>query len=565
MAPGRFCLVLLLFASALASAFVYEGASWRGVGFPIVGLLVCLGISARHFLNVFSPTDLVGTEVKRGEIQSAPSEPGYFWAGRSLTFKEACQHFLVVGATGSGKSITLNLLMQSIVTKYSKPDGVKRRAVVYDAKADLINLLGGLCGGMERVKILNPLDERFTPWDISADITNDIDASELAAMLIPKNERENSPYFTNTARSLVAGVVKRLIAACAEESRKRKLKAWTLRDVIEPFESTERLSQFLDHPKTRYLQDHFSPENAKNFAGVKSTVDTCLEVYRSVAALMDASPNAPISLKEWVENGESVLVLGNHELSREATDTLNRLILQQLSKALIARDGVINPECDETWIFLDELREAGALQGLRQLLLRGRSKGVAVAMGFQDVEGIFAAYGEHEGAEIIGATQNTVILHLNPSAPKTAQWASDVFSSRRDIVATDSTNYGERNSSWGQQRSAQLVPNVYPIQFVELPMPTPEEGLQFYSFTHSDGYRHFHYGWNNDFLERQGYFQLDDPEKYPDFILNSRWEAADLAPWDKRDYLRLNFFPMALDKDEAYDALSNLPERQTVQ
>jgi type IV secretory pathway TraG/TraD family ATPase VirD4 len=389
---------------------------------------------------------------------------------------------------------------------------------------------------MHRVRIIKKLDERFTPWDISADITTETDAYEFAEMLFPKNERASSPYFNDTARSLVAGVVKRFQYESSKTGAP-KPKAWTLRDVILAFESIARLENTLNHPKTRYLMDHFSPDNAKNFAGVKSTADTELGKYRSVAALLDSSENEAISLNDWVENQENVLVLGNHEKAREATDTLNRLILQHLSKALISRE-VSDPETNETWIFLDELREAGPLKGFRQLLLRGRSKGVSVAMGFQDVEGIFATYGDHEGAEIIGAAQNTLVLHINPSAPKTAQWTSDVFSSRRDEVPSTSSSGGDKGVSWGQQRSAQLVPNVYPIQFVELPMPSPAAGLNFYSFTNNDGYRCFKYPWP-EFLQKEGYFRFIDRKSYPDFQLQREPEAYCVRPWDARDYSRL--------------------------
>lgn len=518
--------------------------------FPIAGVLLCLWFSATHRMRILGKIDLVGTAVRKGVISSTPSQPGYFWAGRSLSFKEACAHFLVVGSTGSGKSITLNLLMQSVLTKHgdttAKGAAIKRRAVVYDSKADLVSVIGGLVGDMGKIRILNPLDKRVTPWDFSADIITETDAVEFAAMLIPKAEMDSSPYFANTARSLVAGVIKRF----QFEARKKAIRlpsgklqipprAWTLRDVIQAFESRGRLELILDHPETRYLMDHFSKDNAKTFAGVKSTADTALEVYRTAAALLAAANNPPISLNDWVLNQESVLVLGNHEKSREATDTLNRLVMQHLSKALISREVVGDPEADQTWIFLDELREAGVLSGLRQLLLRGRSKGVAVAMGFQDVEGIFAAYGDHEGAEIIGAAQSLVTLHVNASAPKTAQWNSDAYSSRREEVPSLGFQSGEKGSSSSEQMSPQQVPNVFPIQFVELDLPTPASGLEFFSYTMKDGYRYFEYSWKGGFLEQEGYFQKADARRFPDFQLNEDYDAYRLKPWDNDDVKRL--------------------------
>ncbi len=460
--------------------------------------------------NWVEPTsDSVGEELHERKVLSTPAaESGYFWGGESLSFNHACKHFVVVGATGSGKSITLNMLMQSVLSKIGsgKPNGRKRRAIIYDPKSDLVSLICGMLPRGIKLRILNPLDARFAPWDISADVLTETDALEFASILIPRNERESSPYFTDSARAMVAAVISRFATAIPGK--------WTLRDVLLAFNSKKRLESMLAHEDTKHLLDHFQPDNGKNFAGVKSTIDTVLAAFRPIAALLHYSSasrppldqgggdeqidRTPFSLRRWiVEKEESVLVFGNNENAREATDTLNRLFFRQLSKILISRDGVM--EGDETWIFLDELREAGRLDGLRQLLLRGRSKGVAVAMGFQDVQGIYAVYNEHEGAEIVGAAQNLVLLHINPSAPETAEWASKVFGTRRAEERSRTRSHGSELSVSSQM---QLVPNLLPIVFTQLPLPAEGEQFHYFGYTNTQKHGRGYYEWS--FLEKEG-------------------------------------------------------------
>lgn len=534
VSPGRFLLVLFGLGALIASlAFAYP-STWQANRISMLVGVVCAVLAGRKFGGLLSKGSIrqVGSVIGTRSTESTPAAPGYFWGGESLPFEEACKHFIAIGGTGSGKSITLNLLAQSVLLKMGQGDGVRRRAVIYDPKSDLGSFLAGVNPAV-KMTIMNPMDRRFSPWDIAADVTTETDALEFASILIPKNERENSPYFNDTARSLIAGVVKRFNATIQPGER------WTLRDLVLACETTAALRAVLNFEGTLYLQEHFHPDNARNYAGVKSTLDNAMSLYRPIAALAATARGKPLSLKRWLESEDSVLLLGNHESAREATDTLNRLIFRQLSKLIIDRPGTAKSE--ETWIFLDEVREAGALAGLRQLLLRGRSKGVALAMGFQDTEGMYAAYGVHEAAEIIGAAQNIKLLHLNPSAPATVELASRMFSSRRDYVSAKSVTVGQQISTTSN-RHLDLVPNVLPVEFVELPMPSPRHGLGYFVFTNTKGFGRGRYSW--EFLETHGPIGVVAPS-FPDFEPTDDPSAMQLRPWDQRDYKRLGLEPTA--------------------
>lgn len=528
MSPGRFLVLTACLGALLAALAFADPAAWQESRFQFLGCLVCGALAAKHLGGFWGrgARRPVGQSMRRRSVESTPKAPGYFWGGESLTFEEACKHSVAIGGTGSGKSITLNLLAQSVLHKMVNADGVRRRAVIYDPKSDLAGFVAGVNQDVD-VKIMNPRDARFTPWDLSADLQTETDAQEFASIFIPRNERESSPYFNDAARSLVAGVVKRFIAT-TEPGRR-----WTLRDLVLACETTAGMKAVLDFDGTRYLWEHFHPDNSKNYAGVKSTLDNTMSLYRPIAALADAAKEEPVSLREWLKCQDSVLLLGNSEAAREATDTLNRLVFRQLSKLLIDRPG--RAENDETWIFLDEVREAGALSGLRQLLLRGRSKGVAVAMGFQDVEGIYAAYGEHEGAEIIGAAQNLVVLHINPSAPGTAEWASKAFSSRCDYVSGKSVTVGQQVST-SKNQHLELISNVLPVEFVELPMPSECSGLEYFAFTNTKGYGRGSYDWG--FLRDEGPLRVQC-RGVPDFWPQEEREAYRLRPWSGEDLRRL--------------------------
>ena len=533
MTPGRFVLLALFLASTAFIVAFFDARTPPALAVVACGL--CLVPGVQHLRTYFSsrmnPAGKPLTPLKTG---SDPTKPGYFWAGQSLNFDDACRHFVTVGATGSGKSVTLNMLLQSVVGKMGSPGGPKRRVVVYDAKADLVSFIASI-NPSAKLLLFNPLDSRFTPWDIAADTLTETDAYEFASILIPRNERENAPYFTDTSRNLIAGVIKRFIATGG--------KRWTLRDLVLAFETLPRLKAVLTHDETRYLLDHFDPQNGESFAGVKSTVDNTLALYRPIAALFDSAVRkgqTALSLCDWIKSENTVLVLGNHEGAREATDTLNRLIFHQLSKLLISREGRIKK--NETWIFLDEVREAGKSSGLRQLLLRGRSKGVSVALGFQDIHGIYAAYGKNEGAEIVGAAQNIVVLHINSSAPETAEWAASIFGSRRDIVRSDSVSHGQQYQT-GTSKKEELVANVIPLMLTQLHMPSEAAGISYFAYTNKFGHIESNYDW--EYLTKYGQFKNSD-QNVEDFKYQTDPESFRLQPWKVDDLERLGLPVSAL-------------------
>jgi len=66
----------------------------------------------------------------------------------------ATKHFLFVGTTGSGKTLSLRMLMQSVLPTVESRDA---RALIYDSKQDMLSILEGTRLG-SKIYILNPFD-----------------------------------------------------------------------------------------------------------------------------------------------------------------------------------------------------------------------------------------------------------------------------------------------------------------------------------------------------------------------------------------------------------------------
>ena len=304
------------------------------------------------------------------------------------------------------------------------------RALVYDAKLEVIPQLAGM-GLQAPILILNPFDKRSVAWDMAVDITEPATAKQIASIFIPEDKNASQPFFADAARQLLEGVMVAFIL-----SRPHK---WTLRDVLVALKSGSRLEAVLASTSvTKDLVETYL-SNERETKSVIATIATKLGPLDVVAALWE-SAESKVSLREWLKT-ESILVLGNDEAYRSSLDIINQVIFKRVVELLLAQ-----PETNmgRTWFFLDEVKEAGNLDALGRLMTKGRSVGASVVLGFQDVDGMYEAFGENQAKSILGQCATKVFLRLD--SPETAKWAESVFGEYEAVELKQSASLGESTS-----------------------------------------------------------------------------------------------------------------------
>jgi len=301
-------------------------------------------------------------------------------------------------------------------------------------------------------------------------------------ILIPENKNASQPFFSDAARHLLSGVLISFIKNCPN--------SWTFRDVLVALKSQNRLREVLEAtPETKDLIEQYLGDDitAKN---VMSTVASKMQRYEFIAAAWSKAERS-ISLRDWLKE-EKILLLGNDEATRTALDAINQVIFKRLSELILAQT---ESESRRTWVFLDELRQAGKLEGLSSLLTKGRSKGASIVLGYQDIEGLREVYGYQLGNEIAGQCANKAILRCDSS--DTAQWASALFGEREVIERRESTtessgssqnNFrpgGTTSKGSSTQTTEQVAKRevVLPSEIMDIPPTTPENGLTGYYLT----------------------------------------------------------------------------------
>ena len=460
-----------------------------------------------------------------------------------LSWDLADEHFLVVGATGSGKTTLLRMLMTSTL---EGPSYCPPRALVYDPKKEFLPLLHGIGRG-DDVRILNPFDRRCAAWDVAADFKDPISARQFAAILVPErgSAHEGSNFFDNAARDLLTAVVVTLAETAI-------LGAWRFRDALLGVLYPQYLRALLGHERTRdgkvlglnaRVREVYLEADDKTRANVLASVQARLGAYEPIAAIWSEAmatgdPARRFSLLEWSDS-QDVLLLGNEELGRASIDGVNRAIFGRAAEVLLslpARDRVARAE--RTWIYLDELREAGRIDGVGRLLNKGRAAGVTLALAFQDVDGLRDVYGGQVAGEITGQCGTLAILRL--SSPETAKWAASLFGEYLGEEVTRDPSFGS-NSGVSVSRKTQTSErkNVYSSELLFLPKTSVRAGLTAY-------YKHSEQGpraetrrtadWARDVAPHLG-----RTGSVPAFLPHDSSSSFHLQPWDQDDWERLGF------------------------
>ena len=428
--------ILLIFViPAIIGIVVYFVAKF---GFQLshtISYFCGVGVAAPAYYLAFQILRPKKNRVKRGQDKGsheeakkkvdsvrAAKDEGIPFGDILLPSEAATKHFLVVGTTGSGKTVTIKLLINRVIRDILKRP--EQKAVFFDAKRELYPYFLKQNIPDSKIHILNPFDQRFVAWDLSRDIDTKARARQFAHLLVPEPERKgDNSYFDDVARLIIQNVIHSFILT-SEDRQERgftRLK-WTLRDVIIAPRYLPALKDILGkHKETAYVI-HQHLENERTTRAILSSLDNALSEFEEVAALYEFAPKKK-SLRRWVEEESgSILLLGWDKENEKAIEPLNRLIFQYISNLVLNQD---NSAERRTWFFLDELRMLSkGLPGLYQLLNMGREKGACCVLGVIDIDGLNSAMGKDVAQEITSLCDSVAGLRTRGD---TANWLSEMF------------------------------------------------------------------------------------------------------------------------------------------
>jgi hypothetical protein len=158
------------------------------------------------------------------------------------------------------------------------------------------------------------------------------------------------------------------------------------------------------------------------------------------------------SIRRFLTQHDQVVLLGANQTYSAALKSINLLFIKRLAELTL--DHVADGQWEamnRTWLVLDEVRELGRVQGLTDLINKGRSRGVCTALGFQDFAGMKHAFGEHEAHELTATCAHKLFLRLGSES---AEWASKAIG-RGEVMETQFSRTSGMNIGFSRGKTSE--------------------------------------------------------------------------------------------------------------
>jgi hypothetical protein len=287
----------------------------------------------------------------------------------------------------------------------------------------------------ERIVMLNPFDERSVAPDLAAMYDTEARIHQLSSVYVPRKENEAQPFWAQAAQDLVSSVT----MVFSERAPGR----WEARDQLEACASVPRLAFVLKQSlQTRHLIDTYL-SNETLSRNILASLRANLRDWRPVAAIWSRTPKK-IHLGRFLEDLGQVLVLQPNVEKELTSRAVQRLVLQRLFEY-----GLMLPSSKKRRIFLfgDEIQELGRLDRFDSILSVGRSRGWAIFLYTQTIDGILLHYGEHMTEVMLNNISSWTFFSSNG---RTAEWIARKFGKnevRRMIETIDPKDESKKSKS----------------------------------------------------------------------------------------------------------------------
>lgn len=329
-----------------------------------------------------------------------------------LPKKHWSRHTLIYGSVGSGKTQVLLPLIKQLVDR-------NRKLFLYDVKGDFTSYF-------KHPIIVSPFDARSYVWDVGADVRTPTEAAAFASSLIPEAEG-NGKFWSIAAQQILIGVLRELQNTKGTDWGWTELAAATSRGAAEMAPALQR----------HYLKAAplIANEESQSTASVLATLAGFTRVIDDLALAWPTVGTRRFSIREWVADDYK----GRRQVIVQSGADANLTRAYIAAMVNVAVPSIISPSLPDNetgrclaFVF-DELTSIGKID-LGPLVDKGRSKGVVVIAGVQDLAQIKEVYGENMAKAMTGMIGTHIICQVQLG--DTRRQLAELMSSRK-VAITD--------------------------------------------------------------------------------------------------------------------------------
>lgn len=327
-------------------------------------------------------------------------------------------HLLVAGATGTGKTVALGQVIETVLRRSD-------RLIIVDPNGTFLSRFY-FPGDV----ILNPFDRRSQGWSIFNELRDAYDFKRYALSVVPKGLTDEAEEWNGYARLLFQAATRKMASVGNTD-------IYSLIKLLSA-ESDESLKEFLADTEAEGL-----------FVGAREALSSArfiLAKYLDPHQYLKKDCGA-FSIRRWLEDeGGGNLYITWREDMLEALKPLVSTWVDILCTSILSL-----PESPRrrTWMVIDELDSLQKLPSLEAALTKGRKHGLRVVAGIQSTAQLERTNGEKDATVLRSCFRNVLVLGGGRADSKTAEDLSRSLGEheveRETVGETTSQRSGSRN------------------------------------------------------------------------------------------------------------------------
>lgn len=362
-------------------------------------------------------------------------------AGVTWPWRREQSHTMLVGTTGTGKTVALTKLVSEIRNR-------GERAVIFDLTGAFIETFYDPAKDV----ILNPLDARCPAWSVFNDCSSRAEFHAAAESLVPHDGGGSEQFWVLAARTM-------FVETCLKLSEAGRGSNAAL--------ANELMNADLSDLH-RLLEDTMAgPISTPSAARMAESVRAVFNVNAKAMQMLPDQGDA-FSVRDWVagdrEEG-SLLFLSARYVDMSVLSQLLTLWLDTAINTLMT--GRRTREL-ELWFLIDELGALHRLPSLEKGLQTARNFGGAIVTGVHTFAKLKEVYGQNMAMTLSSLARTKLILAT--ADRETATWCSDVIGHREVREMEEGFSYGYNNARDAVSLTPrrQVVPLLLPDEFMGL-------------------------------------------------------------------------------------------------
>jgi type IV conjugative transfer system coupling protein TraD len=350
------------------------------------------------------------------------------------------EHLIIVGATGSGKSVVIKDLLDKVRAK-------KQRAIIYDVSGEYVSSYFN----PQHDVILNPLDERSPAWSLWEEAPRGPAMDGIAASLVPDHRGDDS-FWANSARTLFSGIANQLIAR-NERSNERLFYYAAIAPLWE-------LHAILKGTPAGALMD---PASEKTASSIRATLANYLRIW---PYLRETKEGKGFSIRKFIadENSHGSLFITSRA---DQHDFLKPILSCWLSLCINSILSLPENHQRRIWFFLDELASLHRIK-ISDFLERSRKYGGAAVLGIQATSQLQSIYGREDATSLMQNCKTGLFLQVADA--DTAKSVSAMCGTQEIWETGENQSFGRERHSDGASLARRRVvrPIVLDAEFLRL-------------------------------------------------------------------------------------------------